>query len=357
MQEREKIKQLFERYKLGQCTPEEEATLHAWFNHYTRLEAHGLDDLVKMDAIRPIDRKRQRVRRLSYAAAVVLILTISWYTLQDKASSSNPVATAVTHDIAPGGNRATLILSDGRKVDLSEMQSGIVVGETGILYENETENIVALEQDVQLLTLSVPKGGTYQVTLSDGTKVWLNATSTLTYPSRFSEIERVVEIEGEAFFAVAEDQTRPFKVVSRDQEITVLGTEFNVSGYPDGSDVETTLVEGSIQLRVDASGEVVTLVPNEQSVLSGAGIHTRSVDIAPYIAWKNGEFNFNNTAFDDMMKQISRWYGVNVIYEGVIPHDKFSGTLSRNVTLQTVLEFLRISEIKYRLQENDLIIE
>lgn len=359
MQEREKVRQLFERYRQGQCTPEEEARLHAWFNRYAGEEAGGLDDLREKYDVNGSAGEKLWQRWLPYAAILAVALTMTWYFWDNRGLGQLAVGTVVqTEDIAPGGNRATLTLADGRTIDLSEAQSGIVVADKRIVYEDESEALLDFEAEKTIpLILSTPKGGTYQITLSDGTKVWLNAASTLKYPSHFSHDERVVEIEGEGYFAVAKDPSRPFKVASGNQRIEVLGTEFNVSAYNDEKDVKTTLVEGSVQLQVDASSEQMSLVPGEQSLLSGTSLRKREVDVTPYVAWKDGVFNFDNTTLSDMMKQMSRWYGVEVIYESDVPNERFSGVMSRDVTLQTVLELLSISEITFRIQGNQLIVE
>ncbi|MEC3879459.1 FecR family protein [Parapedobacter sp. 10938] len=360
MQEREKIRQLFERYRSGRCTPEELTRLHAWLNQYAKNEAQGLDDLEESYNAEHAIKKTRWLRWFPYAAAVIIVTLVSvWYVGTDPAENLKPkIANLKPGDIAPGGNRATLTLADGRSIDLSEAESEIVVGGEHISYASGSEELVDLkDEEISLLVLATPKGGTYQITLSDGTKVWLNAESTLKYPSRFVGEERVVEIEGEAYFAVTKDSNKPFKVHSRGQQIEVLGTEFNISAYTDEHDVKTTLVTGSVELKVNASGERMALVPSEQSVLSGDMITKQTVDVGPYIAWKDGHFNFDNTTLADMMKQMERWYDVEVIFESGVPNEQFSGTMSRDVSLQTVLELLHISGINYRIQGNDLIIE
>ncbi|WP_262247834.1 FecR family protein [Parapedobacter soli] len=360
MQEQEKIRQLFERYRAGRCTPEEQARLHVWFNQYAANEAHGLDDLAERFAAERTEAKRRWLRWFPYvaAAAAILITTLIWNFNDDSAESPESEMVLTPGDIPPGGNRATLTLADGRKIDLSEMQSGIVVGNERILYEEGAEELVDLEaEEIIPLVLSTPKGGTYQITLADGTKVWLNAASTLQYPSRFDGKERVVELEGEAYFAVTKDAARPFRVVSHGQQIEVLGTEFNVAAYADDAEVKTTLVEGRVALQINASGERMFLAPNEQSVLQGATIRKQQVDVGPYIAWKDGNFHFHNTPLSEMMTQMSRWYDIDVAYEKEIPNEMFNGTLSRNVSLRTVLDLLRISEVKYRIEGDRLIIE
>jgi transmembrane sensor len=209
----------------------------------------------------------------------------------------------------------------------------------------------------RLLMLSTPKGGTYQVTLSDGTQVWLNAASTLRYPEQFTGDERTVEIEGEAYFSVTKDARRPFRVNSRDQRVLVLGTEFNISAYVDDAEVKTTLVEGVVQLRAESTGEHTDLFAGQQGFTRKGNIRKRSVDPTSSVAWKNGDFYFDNTPLVEMMKQIERWYDVEVIYENTVPPERFSGGMSRGVTLQTVLQLLKVSEIKYSISDKKLIIE
>lgn len=358
MQEREKIKQLFERYRAGRCSPEEHARLHAWFNRYAENDASGLEELKAAFKAEQAAIRRRGFRWLPYAAAVIFALGVGvWLVVGERWPGTGERSSIVSagNDVAPGGNRATLSFADGRAIDLSEEQTGIIVGD-GITYQDGSE---VVEQGLTTydLRLTTPKGGTYQITLVDGTQIWLNAASTLRYPSRFDAGRRVVEIDGEGYFQVAKDLHRPFIVISRGQEIEVLGTAFNVSAYADDSAVKTTLVEGAVQIVNHQSKIVNKLLPGEQSVIRGATTDIQQVATEPYIAWKNGDFYFENTSLAEMMKLIARWYNVAVVYEQDIPEEKFSGGMSRNVTLQTVLELLRISEIKYRIEGNTLIIE
>lgn len=365
MQDREKIKQLFERYRRGQCTPEEQARLHTWFNQYARYDASGLDELPAVYETKKNVLHRGKFLWLPYAAALFIAGLIGvWYLLDGlSVPLKTEAVTLKSNDVAPGGNKATLTLADGRVVNLSEAQDGIIVGE-GITYLDGSAVIGEQGDELanghpfaRLLRLSTPKGGTYRVTLSDGTQVWLNAASTLKYPERFIGGERAVEIEGEAYFSVAKDERRPFKVISSGQEIIVVGTEFNVSAYIDDAEVKTTLVEGAVRLQVESSGEHIALLPGEQGVMTQGNLRKRSVDPISSVAWKDGDFYFDNTPFADMMKQIERWYNVEIVYEREVPAEKFSGSMSRDVMLQTVLQLLTVSEIKYYISDKRLIIE
>ncbi|GGG76786.1 iron dicitrate transporter FecR [Parapedobacter pyrenivorans] len=371
MHEREEIRQLFERYKQGKCTPEERVRLHAWFNRYAAREASGLDDLQASFASRYTGR-RKFLRWLPYAAAVVLVagVSIGLYVSDGQKTSADKF---VVEDIAPGGNRATLTLADGRVVDLSSKQAGIIIA-NGITYLDgstvspevgKSENPEGRRFDMEkgslttdYYVLNTPRGGTYQVTLPDGTRVWLNAASTLKYPSRFEGRERVVEIEGEGYFSVAKDAERPFRVISRVQEIEVLGTEFNISAYGDENTVTTTLVNGTIAVRNPASNRVAKLSPGQQSTIKGSETLVGQVETSLYTSWRKGVFSFKRTPAQDVMKQLARWYDVEVVYsDGNPPAITFSGEMGRDVSLRTVLEFLELSGIAFRLEGRKLNIE
>ncbi|GGC22487.1 iron dicitrate transporter FecR [Parapedobacter defluvii] len=311
--------------------------------------------------------KSKKVRPwLPYVAAIlvaVLAVTLIIYSVRDRYTiqSDQSVAIVAVADVPPGTNKATLTLADGRIIDLSESESGIVVKDDRIAYHDDLREVVDLPvSGVQQLVLAAPKGGTYQLTLSDGTRVWLNAGSTLTYPSGFGKRERLVELEGEAFFEVSKS-TVPFRVRSAGQTVEVLGTTFNISAYPDEPATRTTLVEGSVQVVDSRTNTTNRLVPGQQSTLQKNGIlNVKKIAIEQYIAWKEGLFYFQNTSFEDMMWQISRWYDVEVVYAKAIPNDTFTGTMSRNLSLMTVLELLNVSDVpnvQLRLIDKQLIVE
>lgn len=307
-------------------------------------------------------------RRFLWQPYVAAILTVAMtaaliiYSVSDRhiIQGDRNIA-AVVGDIPPGTNKATLTLADGRIIDLSESETGIVVKDDRIAYHDDLREVVDLPvTGAQQLVLAAPKGGTYQLTLSDGTRVWLNAGSTFTYPSGFDKRERLVELEGEAFFEVSKSVV-PFRVRSAGQTVEVLGTTFNISAYPDEPAILTTLVEGSVQVVDSHANTTNRLVPGQQSSLQKNGsLKVKKVEVERYIAWKEGLFYFQNTLFEDMMRQISRWYDVEVVYAKAIPNDTFTGTMSRNLSLMTVLELLNVSDVpnvQLRLIDNQLIVE
>lgn len=292
--------------------------------------------------------KSKRLNRwLPYVAAAMLIFSAVGLYRYYFTETELPVEIADT-DILPGGNRATLTLSDGRSISLNTAQSGITVGDS-ITYLDGTAVLTDLSAATgQHQTLSTPYGGIYHISLPDGTGVWLNAGSTLTFPDRFDANERMVELSGEAYFDVS-PQHIPFKVRTNGQIVEVLGTEFNISAYPDQTEVMTTLVEGSIDVVNQISNAVYRVMPGQQAVSQGIQTAVRQVEVAGMIAWKEGRFSFDGKSFEEIIREMARWYNLDVEYEGNIPVDQFIGDAFRTDKLSTVLRFLESSNIRYRI--------
>lgn len=300
-------------------------------------------------------------RWLPYAAAAVLSIAAGLFLMDQNDKIRNEKQLAA-QDVSPGGNRATLTLADGQTIELSDAKDGIVVSGNRITYQDGSTQLATLEDNdaaTQRLELSTPKGGVYRVMLPDETEVWLNAGSTLRYPSRFAKTERVVEIEGQGYFSVAKDVSRPFKVRSQGQEVTVLGTEFDILAYADEVETKTTVVTGAVSVSPGANGHWLPTVlkPGQQGVISGDKLNLRTVDVQQYKAWTEGRFYFNNTPFEEMMRQIGRWYDVEVAYKGDIPQETFSGEMSRGSSLMTVLDLLNVSAVRLRLEGRVLIVD
>ncbi|MFC3198277.1 FecR family protein [Parapedobacter deserti] len=304
---------------------------------------------------------------LLYAAAVVLIALLGvWAYMGDylHLGSTENGQQFTQADVAPGTNRATLTLANGTIVALNEAQHGIVIGEE--LVYTDGSKVLAEGQSqtggqVQLLSLSTPNGGTYQLTLQDSTTVWLNSSSTLSYPSHFDEGERVVHLTGEAYFAVnpqhgqtVRSQTTapsiPFKVVTNGQTIHVLGTEFNVSAYPGKRQVTTTLVEGTVEIAAENTAATKRLAPGQQAIVQEGNVHVSDIDVRPFVSWKNGVFYFDRTPLADAMDALSRWYDVEVSYEGSIPRTHFYGEISRSKPLSEVLMVLKEGGVNFRIE-------
>ena len=393
------IQQLLLRRLQGLATAEEDHRIEAWAaetpENRAVLERLETEALLKEDLGTLIDlvdspggearlmRMRTHIQRaitkqsvrklrrwLPYVAAVVLAFAVGILIYQ-VGSRQSAVGNLAAADIAPGGNRATLKLADGQTIDLSAEQSGIIVAANGILYNNgdslvgNWQGAVGKESSTgtekgslatDYYVLSTPKGGTYQITLPDGSKVWLNAASTLKYPSRFSADERLVEVSGEAYFSVVRDESKPFKVASNGQQIEVLGTEFNISAYGDEAEIKTTLVEGAVEIVNLQSNIVNKLKPGEQSIIREAATDIRKVDIECHTAWKNGYFYFKHTPFEEVMRQLSRWYDVEVVYKANIPQDTFSGEMDRDLTLNAVLKLLNASAVQVQIADGNRLI-
>ncbi len=252
---------------------------------------------------------------------------------------------AKKNDVLPGSNRAVLTLSDGRKVELVPETKKIT--EAGTHIQNENGKLVYQKTErVVMNTMSTPRGGQYQLTLPDGTNVWLNAASSITYPTAFINNTREVTITGEAYFEVVKNAAKPFIVNTYKDEITVLGTAFNVNAYTDEENMKTSLREGSVKI-------AEKILKPGQAYVNGKII---DANIEQDIGWKNGVFAFNDADLPTVMRQLSRWYNVDVVYAGPVPDGKFNGKIGRSLTLEQVLKGLTSTRIKYRIENQNKII-
>lgn len=306
----------------------------------------------RLEAEQPVARIRTLRKWIPYAAAGMILVSLLWgidrFNLND--ASSDRITESVViqaQEIQPAGNRASLLLSDGRVIPLDEDEQGIVTDGQRITYQGGNSILLDLRQQasVESITLSTPHGGTYKMTLPDGTLVWLNAGSTLTYPSRFAADERIVHLDGEAYFSVKAQPSvnglTPFKVVSTDQTIHVLGTEFNVSAYADEPETRTTLVEGRVSIQSAGQLEDLVLLPGEQSLVQNNSLSKFGVDVRDYTDWKNGQFVFRNESAPQVLRRIARWYNVTLEYhDQELLNEKYSGSISRYGELQTVLDIM-----------------
>lgn len=281
-------------------------------------------------------------RKISIAAAIVV--TLSGIGLYFRANTKSPrqVELADGHDISPGRIGATLTLSNGKKINLGEVNKGEVIRETGISISKTADGQVvyevkATDQDLNgINTLSTAKGETYMITLPDRSKVWLNAASSLTYRTAVSyHGQRKVKLSGEAYFEVAKDNLHPFIVESGDQQVEVLGTHFNVNAYADEKAYKTTLLEGSV--KVQAGDQLKTLLTGMQATNTGGNIKTSNVDAELATAWKNNNFAFDRLDIKAIMRMVERWYNVKVIYVGDVPSGTFWGSVSRFDNVSKVL--------------------
>lgn len=306
-------------------------------------------------------------KRYWWIAAAVFFLFVSssvlFFTFRNKGEAyTSKAASATSHDRLPGSDRAVLTLSDGRTIVLDSAGNGMLArqGKTSVIKQNDGQLVYrsATDQSSEMVynLLKTPRGGQYNITLPDGSRVWLNAASSLRYPVAFSEKERRVEITGEAYFEVAKDPSKPFRVTLNNMEVEVLGTHFNINGYTDEEDIRTTLLEGKV--KVNVADQTKYLSPGQQAQINTTGKISvvNDVNLDETVAWKDGNFQFENSDIKSVMRQLARWYDVEVSYKGNI--DKhFIGNISRDVKLSQVLSMLQqTGEIKFSVEGNKLFV-
>lgn len=374
--EESKLKELLERYRAGESTPEDMAFLESWYlshnqdSNYLMKDEERIEDVDSVWALIQPDQVSLKKINLWYrvaAAAVILIFfSIGGYFFVDHKNQVQ-INTIVKKDILPGANKATLTLADGKKIILGDAitgqlanQAGVTVAKTPkgeLVYTVRAVNKKALRPS-QFNELETSRGEQYQVVLPDGSHVWLNAASSLKYPVAFGGKERVVELTGEAYFEVAHNRAMPFKVKTQVQEVEVLGTHFNVNAYTDEKATSTTLMEGSVKVTSVADHKNTIIKPGQESVINGFEIRVREVDTDEAIAWKNGYFLFNNENLGSIMRKISRWYNVDVEYEKGAPISKvFSGTVSKYKNVSEVIRTLELTnEVHFKIDNNKIIV-
>lgn len=292
-----------------------------------------------------------RTAWFKYAAAILILLGSATYLYisnqKEKPSVQTVQSVPVQNDVLPGSDKAILTLSNGQKVQLNSIaQQTITDGKLSI--NNENGMLTYGKSDVIAYNnMTTPKGGQYRLTLPDGTNVWLNAASSITYPTSFSDKQRMVSIKGEAYFEVAKNPKQPFIVKAAKDEITVLGTHFNVNAYSDDPFMKTTLLEGAVRINN-------TVLKPGQAYINGLVVKT---DIQQDIAWKNGIFNFNGIDLEKAINQVARWYDVNVIYEREIPNIRFAGKMGRDLNLSQVLKALDAMGLKFTINGKNLTVK
>ena len=346
----------------------EEAALNNWSDNDRQVFVNKLMEKARS---RENEAPVRRLHWLKYAAAAVLLLTFGTmaylWTRQEKESTAIAKTEQPSEktEIAPGGEKAFLQLADGRIIQLDNAAKGQVAEQGGVevvkLAGGQIVYRVKSLKNKQVMwnTMSTPRGGQYQLILPDGTHVWLNAASSITYPTAFTGNKREIKIKGEVFLEVVKDKQKPFFVNISDQStIRVLGTSFNINSYDNEENITTTLVEGSIRIN-----EHIVLQPGQQAVqlkdrASSHDIVVSEADVEKATAWKNGWFNFNGANLYDVMRQLERWYDIDVKYEGDIPQLTFKGKMDKGVTLTGMLNIFSALNYKFktRLEGRTLIV-
>lgn len=377
---------LYEKHAAGQCTPEEAERLKNYQDGFQlvdlpwRSEAGDKEEIRKQllsrlhADIAPRKPGMFWLRYRKYAAAAVVLLVTASSIIFFRSKQQSPADTAATTQVlakldkvVPGSNRATLLVDGEPAIALDAVHAGILVkqGDATIAKQQNGELRYATTNGAPLLPnsaapatynrVSTPRGGQYRLTLSDGTKVWLNAASSLRFPIAFTGNARTVELTGEAYFEVARDERRPFRVKTSQMAVDVLGTHFNVSAYPDDVATTTTLLEGAV--RLTSPKEDIRLKPGQAAVHMDKGFRLHPANGSDAIAWKEGYFVFDNENIQSIMKKIARWYDVSVVYEGNVDVKDFGGTVSRYSSVASVLKALQLTgTVRFRQEGRRIVV-
>ncbi|MCZ4245220.1 FecR family protein [Pedobacter punctiformis] len=311
-------------------------------------------------------KRRTLIPILRWAAAIIVLIAVS-ITVYIKSYNPTQKVHVFVQDVLPGGNKAILTLADGKKISLTDAVTGDIAKQSGLSITKAADGqliykvseVVRDADDSKVNTISTPRGGQWQVRLPDGSVVWLNAESSLTYPLSFASAkQRIVQLTGEAYFEVTKDKLHPFIVRTAKQEVEVLGTHFNINCYADEDVTKTTLLEGSVRVFHNNTHDTEVLKPGEQSVLSNNGINVRNTDVEESIAWKNGYFMFDNEKQESIMRKLSRWYNVDVKYADASAKEvMYYGTVSRFGKVSQVLRKLeQTGEVRFDIKDNKIIV-
>lgn len=314
-----------------------------------------------------INTKVKWLKRLAVAASILILFSISYFNLQPTQklpSTTIAKVTSLKNDVLPGGQKALLTLSDGTQIILDSASNGLLSQQGGTkvikLANGQLKYTANTLGSTQTLynTMSTPAGGQYQLTLPDGSKVWLNASSSIHYPTAFLEKERRVTISGEAYFEIAKNAKQPFIVkIYNGAEVKVLGTHFNIKSYVDEDEIQTTLLEGSINIYNGLKNNL--LVPGNQAKIDKSGIIKiqGDADLDEAVAWKNGNFQFNSADVKSVLKQAARWYNIEVVYLGKpSTENRFTGKIPMSVNLSRLLKWLEYSDVHFKLDGKKLIV-
>jgi ferric-dicitrate binding protein FerR (iron transport regulator) len=386
--EQTRIAYLIQRYLDGTCTLAEKEELADWANQPQQEESlleelraawhqYEPDDALKAFATPAVDRIEQRlfpgrqqpapvsrlrsIRKWSAIAAAAILLIIAGIAIWKTQQPSQQPPVAVVQDAAPGGHKATLTLGSGQRIVLDTAANGQLALQGTVAISKQANGRIAYAPSaaaasaaVVYNTLSTPRGGHYRLTLPDGTQVWLNAASSITYPVAFTGAQRKVTITGEAYFEVQKDPAHPFIVSKDDVDITVLGTHFNVNAYTDEPDLQVTLLEGAV--RVAKPGSQLTLRPGQQAKVTTVVTLNGHPNTEAVMAWKNGTFNFNDKPVATSLRQLSRWYDVDIVYQGPVPNVNIAGEMGMDLNLSQVITVLQKMGVHVNLEGKNLII-
>ena len=312
----------------------------------------------------PIESSRKRwIFKIAAAAVLVLALSMTVFVLTKREKQEVAQGTenpASSNDVSPGGDKAVLTLADGRQIILDTASNGALAQQEGIkvikLGGQLTYNAEGSSTQVLYNTITTPRGGQYRLELADGSKVWLNAASSLRFPTIFMGSNRTVELAGEGYFEVAHNAAMPFLVKTGEITVQVLGTHFNINSYEDEPVIRTTLIEGAVN--VTKKEKAIRLSPGQQAVLDNAGelVLNKHINTDEIIAWQQGYIHFENADLKTILRQVARWYDIEIAYEGVVSKRTFFVIVKRSNSLKRVLESLQDNNIQYTIEGKKLIV-
>lgn len=351
-----RTQELVEKFIENRATSAEESELMSWYRSANETELQWLDqsEATRLRMLSAINQQiqPQSIRRIwpriAAAASILLVLSAGSYFILHK-EKPQQTATVQKIDIAPGNQGATLQLSNGQQISLNSVKVGNIAqqGNTNISKTTDNKivyNSTAPASELIYNIITTKRGNFYPLTLSDGTVAILDAASSIKYPVAFTGNERKVEITGQVYFEVKHNAKMPFRVVANGQTFEDLGTSFNINAYNDEPNVKATLIEGSIRVN-----DQNILTPGQQAVITSGHIKVGKADIEQAVAWKNGSFNFDNTPMDEAMRQISRWYDVDIEYPNGMPKTVFNGGMYRNMKASQVLEILSFFKVHFEI--------
>ncbi|WPU99037.1 FecR domain-containing protein [Mucilaginibacter sp. cycad4] len=302
-----------------------------------------------------VPKKRKMLSRNGLISIAAVSVIVAAFFVYRTAPVLNETSSKL--DVMPGKDVAILTLSTGKQIDLNLAKNGRIYSDKGLDIIKESNGVLRYRSkptpghdSQEMNTLTTPSGGQFKVVLADGTKIWLNAMSSLTYPSRFSGHKRPVSLTGEAYFEVARNKEKPFDVNTVNERVEVLGTHFNISAYTDERSQRTTLLEGSVRVTAKRQIAQVTIKPGQQAEGTAGSLKITNVDANATASWKDGVFIFNHTETHTLMRQLSRWYNIDVVYQGDIKERTFSGSIDRSYTLLQVLDVLKISKVNFKIE-------
>jgi transmembrane sensor len=367
--------ELLNKYREGKATKEEIILLLNSIRDF-ELDFNDEFSLAELESIReemrmhlPIHHIKPIKRiwpRIAAAASIVLCLSIGSYFLFQKQDHIKVAGRVLVHDLEPGSNKAVLTIGNGQKIVLTGAHNGRLAVQGNMIVHKTSDGQVVYQadqnpgdglSDVIYNTMSTPRGGKYDLVLSDGTKVWLDAASSITYPTTFSKDSREVSMTGQAYFEVAHYAAKPFRVTVNGQTVEVLGTHFNINAYEDELSTRTTLLEGRV--KVSKGNESAILNPGQQSLITTAvpnRINVKEAHIEEATAWKDGHFHFEADNIQSVMRQMARWYDVDIEYNGAIPVRSFSGDIDRNSKASVALKILSISRVHFKIDGKKIIV-